>query len=1299
MADTERSAIPVTQALTVGDRAFIGMDTYTDSNKLQDGFCQRITNLVSKNGSLVPRKGFQRITTTARNGSYYAATTVRSSTNVGQTSILVAESNALLHAGFWKFDQSTANAIPIPMSASGTLTFANINPSKVRMTQLGRYVYVAPGKANSGSDSFPLRIDTNTRSSIRTNVSVTANKMTVANNAFVVGDPIYILSVQSGTLPGALSVGSIYYVSRVVGNDFYLSSTLPTTTNTTVSHLTWSAPSPACSITVVTTFKGETVPVAVGLPDIAPVPEAWPFVAKAIPTSNVYSLTDTNVTLSSSAQMLSNSTFTGNNNDDPASWTQFTSTKTVTVKDTAGIPTALVGKLILIDDSSENGVYPGVWQSVTPVTETTTLYNGSVTTPCLMYRLSVRLCHYDQATTPRRRPVTIRVKATKLSGAVQVDINGAIVEEYVNLEPNNKNKDGFTVVDVIADFRDFKDEITTSGKIRVEIQAAADFGLTGAGQEGLYVDYMYLYPHVGIVGDSTTDTAVDNDVKLVRMRATSVNTNTLDYAGYIRDRYFYYNVTSSPTVNFTLSSTSITLASGTMPSNGTPVSFSNVGSTNLTANQTYFVVNAGTTTFSLSATYNGSALTIGGTSSDLTGKTMTTGLYLKNAEYLSLQFYLPPTFDTQQPSFSIGIQSGTMTSIVWGGKGAVDPVNRYLTFDLSVFQKSDLENVKAVYVRSNNDFFVSNLPDAAVVTNNTIVFYVGQLVYNGELQNQGTYEYAFTRWKAAPAYDTTTNTAQIRFNAIAPWTLSGTTSSYFGGVESPLSKTSVPLRTSNAESRIRLTISASDFKDSADAGYTHLMIYRRNNTTFPDGKFRCVAQVNISGATPTLASSSSGIILETASTTATNIVLIDNVGDTELLFDKPLGQTGYIFRDGKDFFPQGMETIAVHQQRLWMSKGNSIYASWLIDNDNEYALHTTIVPIAGDSYLPIKGASFDISTQFDYEPIVAMVPFSGEGLTKNNSTSNALLVLKNNSILPITGSDASTFSVLGFVREAGAGCIAPLNARTYMGHVWWLSSTGINQYANGLPIKVSKSLDRLVNATTSNAETFYGLDMSYQVRSCSVVFDNKFIFTSSQPNNGLTTLFVFDPNIAGWYEWQFPQSAEGPDIEPASMFVFDSEADVPILFVAASNGHIYQYQNSEDMIETTATPFTWAVLTRQYGQTYAQGQAYYAQNRVSQLDIHLQTQSSLTVNWKIYNQDQDFLTSPVFNPLGTSINASGTWTFPAGNKSVGIRNIIRDLRGTTYSVELSGSSLSSDQYFRIFGILLHVNEGGIRRIS
>ena len=1296
--------MPTFQALTVGDRIWLGMDTYTDPNKIADGYAQRITNLVVQNGSLVQRRGFQCQTTTPISGSYWSSISIRSGKNTSSTAVLVGESNGSLDAGFWKFDANHGNAVPIPMSASGTLTFSNIEPDRVRMIQFGRYIYVAPGAAATGTDNYPLRIDTNTKSQKLSGVTIGTDQFTFSNHGLVVGDPFVITSVLTGSLPGTLAINTVYFVTYVNGNNFRVAASLPTTTTTSVTNITFAAPSPTCTVDIVTTLKGETVPVAVGLTDNSPIAEPYPFIGKSIPSSNVYNIISNGVALGSTAQMLSNADFTGTNNVAPASWTQFVTsgTRTVTVK-TATPPNSTADYKILIDDNSDAGIFPGVYQQVTPVTDTTTLFNGSVSATCLMYRFVVRAIHFDQITTPRRRPIAVRVRGMKLSGASYVAIDGCVVEEIVNLQPTT-NPDGYSIIDVLADFRDFKDELTTSGKIQVEIQAAADFGVTSGSYAafGLYVDYAYLYPHASVAKTSTLDTAVDSDTKLVRMRATSLNTNTTAYAGYVRDRHFYYDVTSTYTVTLNASAVHTATSPTTAPENGTPVSFTNIGTvTGISINTTYYVVNSIGSSFGLSATYGGSAITLGGTLS--TGRTMTAGLYLKKADSVSCQFYLNPQFLNQNPSFTVGLQNGTSTSITWGSIGGYSQSAKYLTFSLSSFAKSDLDNVKAIYIRCNNDFFVSNAEKALPISQSTILFYIGNLVYNGELQNQGLYEYSYSRWKSAPAY--TPGTSITSFSVVAPWTSTNGTNTYFGGVESPLSKVSVPLRANEAESRIKVTLSASDFKDASGAGYTHLLIYRRNSSTFPDGRFRCIGQVDISGASPSLASSSANIKLDTSISTSTNIVLIDNVGDSELLFDKPLGQTGYVYRDGKDFFPIGCENVTVHQQRVWFTKANTLFASWLLDTDNEYSIHTTIVPIATDPSLPVKGASFDISSNNDYEPITALVSFSGEGLSKNNSSTNALLVLRNNSILPVLGSDASSFSVLGFVREAGAGCIAPLCAQTVNGRVWWLSNSGISQYSDGLPEPMSKALDRLVNARNNNplfnpTSGSLTIDQSLQRTSCGILFDKKFIFTSAQPGGtAVTTLFVFDTTTGGWFEWSFPQPTSGSATQPRSMFVFDSNYDAPELFVAGSNGHIYKYTGTQDKHTTSLSSFDWALLTRQYGQTYSQGQAYYAINRVHQLDLHVDTSASLATNWRIYNQTQPQLISPTFNNPAFTFYSSGTWTFNAGNRSAAIRNIKKDMRGISYSVQLSGTSLSGDNYFRIFGILLHVNEGGIRRVN
>jgi hypothetical protein len=1473
MPETVRSAIPVSQALTVGDRAFVGMDTYTDPNKLQDGICQRITNLVVQNGSLVPRKGWQAQTTNALAGSYYDSVPVRSTRNAASSAVLAAADGSGL-ARFWKFDSVHNDAVPIPMSASGTLTFSNIDPSLVRLTQFGRYIYAAPGKFTTATENLPLRIDTKTTSQKITTVAIGTNKFTKAGHTLTVADPI-VLVAASGSLPSPLALDTPYYVSHVNGSDFYVATSLPTSTSTSaVSHVTFS--SSATTVDIVTTFKGETLPSATGLINVAPIAETYPVVDEDI-AATAHQTVTTNFALrnkadsgSGDAQMLSNANFASPTSDGPpTSWTQFASGNLITVKpysstsfssvtltsggtnltavtpstapavdsgvtftDVGGITnlsanqtyyvvyssgstfriatakrgtaisltgTTATGKAMtailstrpipssgyaaLFDADSQDGVFPGIKQDVDIRRDKYTLADSTTQLEASgLYALAIRVIHFDQPTTARRRPINVRLKALKYDGvSAWTEIDGAVVVKLLDLNPTIQ-QENWSIYTILADFRAFKSLLADTGKVRVEIQNAANFGKL-ADPFGLYLDYAYLYAIPSIPKTSDTNTGTDKINNLVPIYATKVNSTAAapNYGGFVKDRHFYYAVTTNYTVTLNANSAAHASTSpATAPPNGTPVSFTSIGTITgpIAINTTYFIVNSSGSSFGLSATFGGAAISLTGTTA--TGLTMVAGINWQNVEYASIQYRPAKAFESLDPSFSIGIQNGaaTTTPINWGPQGSYDSQTGYITFPLDTYLKGEKNHVKAVYIRSNQDFTLSSNGTDVPANNGEVIFYIGKLVHNGELQGGGKYEYAFTRWKCAPAYTTTTsnntflqtppyvlnatatvtltsgsavqtatspttappNNTAVTFLSVGTITgitagttyyivnssgssfglastlggsaisLTGTTATgltmnttgetFFGGVESAISKVSVPVTTTNAESRTRIRFSGT-FRDVTGDGYTHVLIYRRNVNTFSDGKFRLIGQVDVVPATPALVGNTTGLSIESGASQS-DFYIIDNLGDSEILFDQPIGKPGYIFRDGKDFFPVGAETIAVHQQRLWMSKNNTLYASWLLDNDNEYALHTTLVPIAGDPLLPVKGASFDVSGQFDNEPITAIVPFSGEGLSRNNSTSNALLVLRNNSILPVTGSDASTFTVLGFVNEPGVGCIAPNCAQTMLGRVWWLSNSGIMQYTGGLPTPASLQLDRLVNARSHNplynpTSGNLSVDQSLQRQSSSIMFDGKFIFTSSQPGGTtVNTFFVFDTRANGWYEWSFVQ---GSTAQPRSMYVLNSALDAPELYVAASNGRIYKYTGSTDK-ETTAsseTPFTWAVLSRSYGQTYAQGQAYYAQNRISQLDLHVDTTASLAVNWRVFDQTMPQLFSPVFNNPSFTFYASGTWTFTAGNKAAGIRNIARDIRGTSYTVQLSGSSLTNGDWFRIYGLLAHVTEGGIRR--
>lgn len=1230
MAET-RSAVPVTQALMVGDRAFTGMDTYTDPNKLQDGLCQRITNLMVQNGSLVPRRGIQGVTTNrvSTTGEYWDAIPVKSARNTIGSAIVVGQ-DASGNTRFWKNDTNHTDSLPIPMSATGTLSFSNIQPSLVRMAQLGRFVYVAPGPAATGTSNYPLRIDTNVPTSSLTSVIAGTNLFTKAGHGLTRGD---VVVITAGTPPAGLSLNTAYYVSHLNGNDFYIASALPTsiTGGTTVTHLTFTGG--GASLTMVTSFKGETIPIATGLITTAPVAEVAPFTVRSIQATAHQTVTTT-FSLSNSATLTANADFTAGSSGSTTitSWTQFTTGgKFITQYDSGGTPARPIpasGFQCEFDESSQNNVMPGIWQNMNVPTETYTLYGAStIVEPACLYAVQTRVINFvpsiGNLAAYNQRGIVVRLVGYAFGGTA---IPGCSASTVIRPQATS-NRIGWNVYTLIADFRAFKDQLS-GGTIQVELQNATDNGSDTS--SAIYVDYCNVFAIPNVPKTNTNDLTVDPDTQLVKVYGTKVNTTATapSYGGYLKNRHFYYNVSA--------------------------------------------------------------------TTNDWTAQ-----------EYVSIQFQPAAQFINYDQSFTIGLQNGSATSITWGSEGSYDPKNGYLVFPLRMFPKGSRNNVKAVYIRCNNDYLVTpevgavGSTGATSIAANQVVFYIGKLVYNGELSGSGSYEYAFSRWKAAPSYTSTTTNST--FTQIPPYTIAGTTESYFGGVESALSKISVPVLTSDAESRIRVNL-AGDFRDASGAGYTHLLVYRRNVNTFTDGSFRLIAQIDVMPTTPVIVSSSTGVSLE-AGATQSQIYLLDNVGDIELLYDNPQGKTGNIYKQGKDIFPQGAETIAIHQSRLWVSQNNTLYASWLLDNDNEYALYTTYVNTPTDPYSAIKGVQFDISGQYDNEPITALVSFSGEGLSRNNSTSNALLVLRNNSMLPVTGSDASTFSVLGFVQEPGSGCIAPHCAQSVLGRVWWLSNSGIMQYTGGEPAIASMQLDRLVNARSfnplMNGATTLTINQALQRQSSSVIFDNKFIFTSAQPGGTVVdTLYVFDLKSKGWYSWQMPQF--GSSISVRSLYVLNNAIDAPDLYMTASNGHIYRFTGTQDKQTAGAglTNFTWSVLSRQYGQTYAQGIPYYAVNLLHQMDVHINTDAALTVNWRIYNNNQPDLVDPVFNPDAgpPSANyASGSYALTAGQKLLAIRNISKHARGTTYAVRLSGTSLASPNTFRIYGFMLHVAEAGIRR--
>ena len=458
MAETVRSAMPVSQALTVGDRAFVGMETYMDANKLQDGFCQRITNLVSQNGSLVPRRGFQAQTTTGITYEYHNALPIKSARNTANSAILVAQ-DASGYTRFWKHDAVHNEAVPIPMSATGTLSFSTISPSLVRLAQLGRYVYVAPGTGTS----TPLRIDTNTKTQKLTSVALGTNTFTKTSHGLTTGDPFVIVS---GTVPSGLALNTVYFVTHVPdANTFYAASSLPTTTTASVSNLTFTG---STSVTIVTTFKGETLPSVSGLTTNVPLAEKYPIVAKDI-SATAYQTVTTSFSLSSSAQLLSNNdfnTYSGSPATTISNWTQMSGGNLITALPggpSNGRPSSWAdsgtGGLIQFDEGPSSGVFPGLYQEVTVPTETYTIYgsNTIVEASCL-YSASIRVIAVGPENTSNEWAIAFRIKGEDSSSN---QIEGAT--SSVIIRPKiSPRLDAWQEYTLIADFRAFKDKIGTT---------------------------------------------------------------------------------------------------------------------------------------------------------------------------------------------------------------------------------------------------------------------------------------------------------------------------------------------------------------------------------------------------------------------------------------------------------------------------------------------------------------------------------------------------------------------------------------------------------------------------------------------------------------------------------------------------------------------------------------------------------------------------------------------------------------------------------------------------------------------
>jgi hypothetical protein len=382
--------------------------------------------------------------------------------------------------------------------------------------------------------------------------------------------------------------------------------------------------------------------------------------------------------------------------------------------------------------------------------------------------------------------------------------------------------------------------------------------------------------------------------------------------------------------------------------------------------------------------------------------------------------------------------------------------------------------------------------------------------------------------------------------------------------------------------------------------YSHLCVYRRAQGVFPDGRFRLVAVIPIS------ASSSGKGWTSTVNTVSTwkEITLNDAVPDGDIFYEAGPYEPGYYFESGRDVMPVGASSLATHTKRLWVSVNNTVYASWSLNALDEYGMYTTLVPDTSDVNIYTKGTSFTVSTKNDNEKIAQLLSYSGDGMFVNNTTSASLLVLRENSILPILGFDPTNFTIQSMIREYGIGCTSPDAAISFYGQMLWQSPQGMVQFNEGLPVNRSIELRKLLSLDKTNGAP----DLTPSAyRNIFYASHNQrlYIFAPTVTDTLNTAIYVYDLKTQGWTRWRSPLNGS-TYIGFTSGISLATGNDTADFYAGGSNGQIYRLLGYADRLTLNGTVqgVPYSIVTRQYGQTYAEGIAYYNQNRIVQLNVH-----------------------------------------------------------------------------------------------
>lgn len=1303
MPDNTRMVGRGTQSYTLGDRRFIGLDTNLPANILDVGYFPDVNNMWVDGAALSPRPGMQAQLTSSLANPIHSLIGYRTADGSNNRLFFVSGTSAYMHT----VGSTTATAL------TGTATWTDA--SQVRLKQHGKYIYGVPGKDGTaifridgtattptvetlpniqpptvnGTDYIkpvatlrPVKVKSVASQKLNVSASIATSGTAVINgtNTFVAGDRVQFVT----------AIGT----NHAANTTYFVVSTGLTSSTFQVSLTSGGASivsNGSGSATVCLVNDIDNYYLAKGEADYSkPTNAAWP----ATWNLNLMKLTTGNTTVpsgdfdgyvngadSGNANFTSDWTVSGASVHNNENWV----IKNVAISSPPGAATygANTKKYLKLDNTGEYA------EQIVDFLPTEKFPPATTSTTIGLYNLQF----YSFANIIKSEG-SVKFKVSVYGQDSSGDIPGcAFSKEYTQAYANNESD--WYLRDIVIDFREFASSLT---KLRIRFESTAVIA-----SQDVNIDMVKLFAIASNFTAVEPATTLLNNNGLVNVRFRQSNSNiSPTKASYVKNRRLRLMATTDTGTTLDIKDvnaisfqwefeTALVDENGNYPNVvlglqvGSDIYWSSIGEWDRQNRYMSFAL------FELTRAQ----------------KTGVSYMYIKFLDdVLTLGSNIP--FTQSSLAFSIGNmavdrglqRNGTyeyaFTRWYPSSAAAMAPYEKQADDSYAYGFETDLSDISATVDTTSaltSTSVVLNPNDSAGYGSNVCIDKRKMIV--GSATDQDTWVSTYV--PAASQIRVISTTAAPTFSYV---NTSGTTVSSisWASITAPDGTT---YYVGTLPSAIRYVTATTDviwlehyvgYGYTSTSKYSHVVVYRRNNATFSDGRFRLIAVIPVDDTTSTLQTKTgTGWTATYNNSTSREITLIDEVPDDALFYQTGPYQQGHFYEIGRDTMPLGASAITTFQNRLWVSKANKLYASWVIDQTDEYKMYTTELPDLNEPGVQMKGATFSVGGRQEKEIIRAMCPVFSDDIQQENSNSASLLVLKENSVTSVIGFDPRTFNVQMWVASPGVGISAPLTLSNTDGTVTWLSVNGLVQWAGSNVVARSTELRKLLSLDP----TMFGapsIDKS-QYQASIVTTANKRIFLLSTASNAGASnqnVYVFDSRTKGWVKWKTIS-----DISMTAMTSLSFGDDVQYVYFGSTTGQLYKLDGTAD--KSTAggadVAINWSFTSRLHGQTYSEGPNYYANNRPYQLDVHFDNQSASTqqFTWLIQNQNGPY------NATTAPTGASSTDTYQVAayvNKAVAIRNIQRSIRGSSMQVKLSGTSTGK---FYIRAVHLQMYDANITR--